>query len=258
MSGARRMMGKLRRWCAARAATRVRARAARPAEQKPPAATKRGDTVIEVLLASAVFGFIAVLTVTLMNSGLRTAQANLQLTMARNEVNAQAEALRYIHNAYVSSPGSGASGETTWNQYKELWEEVVSRAVSSYTKAADGLSCSEVYAEEVDTNSFVLNTAALQLNNSNTVFRYTASNTGAFATSDSFPYLQFSDDNEVEGAYGIWINVVSGGETNSNNDPQYYEFYISTCWDSVGTTAPTRLDTVLRLYNPTHWLEEYN
>ena len=250
------MIGQLQRRVLRVMAT-AKTRSADVARGEP--ATKRGDTIIEVLLASAVFGFIAVLTVTLMNSGLRTAQANLQLTMARNEVNAQAEALRYIHNAYTNSPGSGTgnSSTTAWNQYKELWETVVSGVTSSYTRADDGLSCSEVYAEEINSSSFVLNTAALELGSSNTVFRNSSANS-AFATTDSFPFLQFDSNNDVIGAYGIWINVVSGGETNSNRDPQYYEFYISACWDSVGTTAPTRLDTVLRLYNPTYWLEEYN
>lgn len=224
--------------------------------QKPISTTRRGDTMIEVLLASAIFGFIALLTVTLMNSGMRISQSNLQLTMARNEVNAQAEALRYIHNAYVSSPGSGSGegAETPWNQYKELWDNIASHAVDEYTKAPDGVSCQEVYDQEIDAgHTFVLNTVALQLGNTNTLL----DNAEFLLPTDSFPFLAFSADNTLEAAYGIWVNAVGSSTTNAHGDPQYYEFFINTCWDSVGTGAPTRLDTVLRLYNPNYWVEEY-
>ena len=217
--------------------------------------TRRGDTMIEVLLASAIFGFIALLTVTLMNSGLRISQANLQLTMARNEVNAQAEALRYVHNAYINSPGSGAGegSSTPWNQYKQLWDEITSHAIDAFVQAPDGSSCEEVYAEEVQAGrTFVMNTAAMQLGGAGTIF------TNVLEPTDSFPFLEFTAGNAVNGAYGVWVNVVGSDSTNSRGDPQYYEFFIDTCWDSVGTGAPTRLDTVLRLYNPNYWIEEYN
>lgn len=224
-------------------------------------ATRRGDTMIEVLLASAIFGFIALLTVALMNSGMLVSQSNLQLTMARNEVNAQAEALRYIHNAYTNSPGSG-SGDGTWNQYKQLWDQVTSYAMSKSEledhQAPDGASCQEVYDTEVVAGqSIVLNTNAVQLGAANTII------TSPLEITDSFPFLAFSEGNQVTGAYGIWVNVVTGDDSHpvaggtTRGDPPYYEFFINTCWDSVGTGAPTRLDTVLRLYNPNYWIEEY-
>lgn len=221
--------------------------------------TRRGDTMIEVLLASAIFGFVSLLTITLMNSGLRISQANLQMTMARNEISAQAEALRYIHNAYISSP----SDSTTWNQYKNLWEQLVAGAVSSDESLdpEDGLSCAEIYEGSqayVSNDSFVINTYALQLTStsdfSNVLIKNSGANVGKLAETETYPYLEFNETyGTVEQANGIWVNVKKSDNSASNGEPMYYEFYINTCWYSVNGTAPTSLDTVIRLYNPDAW-----
>ena len=63
---------------------------------------KRGDTLIEVMLSIAIFSLVAIITINMMNDGLNTAQRTLETEMARNEIDAQAEALRFIHNNYVS------------------------------------------------------------------------------------------------------------------------------------------------------------
>ena len=63
---------------------------------------KHGDTIIEVTLSITIFSLIAVLSLNLMNNGVSNAQRTLEITMARNEIDAQAEALRYIHSSYVA------------------------------------------------------------------------------------------------------------------------------------------------------------
>ena len=60
--------------------------------------SKRGDTLIEVMLSISIFAFVAMLTINMMNDGINTAQRTLEAEMARNEIDAQAEALRFIHN----------------------------------------------------------------------------------------------------------------------------------------------------------------
>ena len=63
---------------------------------------KRGDTLIEVTFAIAVFCLVSAITMMVMNSDLAAMQATMELTMARNEIDAQAEAIRFIHNNYNS------------------------------------------------------------------------------------------------------------------------------------------------------------
>lgn len=75
--------------------------------------TKRGDTLIEVLLAVAVFSIIAVSSVGIMNHGLNRTQAALETTMARAEIDSQAEALRFIHDSYSSD-----------KSFKKLWHYI--------------------------------------------------------------------------------------------------------------------------------------
>ena len=86
--------------------------------------TRRGDTLIEVILAIAIFSFVSVATIILMSSGTGRLTGNLESIMARNEIEAQAEALRFIHNSYLierelSNTGSDATEQRT---YENLWK----------------------------------------------------------------------------------------------------------------------------------------
>jgi len=69
---------------------------------------------------------IAVITINLMNSGIATAQKNLEVTMARNEVDAQAEALRFIHNSYLAERNLSGG----FKQFRELWNELTRPGVA--------------------------------------------------------------------------------------------------------------------------------
>lgn len=104
---------------------------------------KRGDTLIEVMFAIAVFSFVTVITIAMMNSGLSTAENSLELVTARNELNAQAEALRFVHSSYISEktllPSDSASGDGPYQQYDKLWEKIVENAVDPVTAQASGL-----------------------------------------------------------------------------------------------------------------------
>ena len=64
--------------------------------------TQKGDTLVEVLLAMAVFAVVMMIGLSAMNNGMSRALASLQLTMARNTMDSQAEALRFANAAYVS------------------------------------------------------------------------------------------------------------------------------------------------------------
>src|SRR6476661_972947 len=64
---------------------------------------QRGDTIIEVMFAVAIFAMVAVGCLSIMNQGMATAQRSLEVTLVRQQMDAQAEALRYIHQAYVAS-----------------------------------------------------------------------------------------------------------------------------------------------------------
>ena len=110
---------------------------------------KRGDTIIEVMFAVTIFCLVAVLSIAMMNSGVMTAENALETVTARNELNAQAEALRFIHSSYISEKalpyagdGTGvcsSAGSEKCQQYRVLWETITSNAISASQAQASGI-----------------------------------------------------------------------------------------------------------------------
>ena len=100
---------------------------------------KRGDTIIEVMFAIAVFCLVAVISVSMMNMGVAQAENALEVTVTRNELNAQAEALRFIHSAYISekslptydklTPAEISAGTSKYQIYTNLWSKITSNAI---------------------------------------------------------------------------------------------------------------------------------
>lgn len=97
--------------------------------------SKRGDTLIEVMFAIAVFSMVAVISISMMNSGVASGERSLELVTARNELNGQAEALRYIHSSYVSELTLPSCDELSdaelqkggkCQQFAKLWREITS------------------------------------------------------------------------------------------------------------------------------------
>ena len=76
---------------------------------------KKGDTLIEVTLAVGIFSMVAVAVVAVMSNGTAGAQTSLETTLTREQIDAQAEALRFIHSAYISDM-EGLDG-----RYSKLW-----------------------------------------------------------------------------------------------------------------------------------------
>lgn len=256
---------------------------------------KRGDTIIEVMFAIAVFCLVAVISIAMMNRGVSSAEAALETVVARNELNAQAEALRFIHSSYISEMtlppcndgylGSSREDERC-QQYAGLWEAIIANAI-----AADELSieyplnrCEDVYDHNkallVDDRAFVINTRNISSRNWNGTTNVGVSYVSAVDHPDVFqkaPYnariiytydaatsdadnsvAQFTDGranggiiyDRVQAAEGIWVVAVKSSAQDALGNPQFYDFYIQTCWYSPNTTAPVSLDTVIRLYNP--------
>ena len=108
-------------------------------------AARRGDTIIEVMFAITVFSLVAVLTIAMMNAGTYQAEAALETVTVRNELNAQAEALRFIHSSYISErtlptvDGISMCGSEKCQQYRLLWEKIVNNAISPDDAKASGL-----------------------------------------------------------------------------------------------------------------------
>ena len=82
---------------------------------------KKGDTLIEVVIALSIFASLAVMAIHTMNSGMYQAERAVEMSMARNEIDAQAEAIRFIQNNYVAEREYPAAKQ----QFSELWKTIV-------------------------------------------------------------------------------------------------------------------------------------
>ena len=95
---------------------------------------KRGDTLVEVLFSIAVFALVSVLAINIMSSGLRSAEAAMEVAQTRSEIDAQSEALRFIHNAFTLERELPVANQ----QYRSLWLKLATDT-SSYVDS-DGIT----------------------------------------------------------------------------------------------------------------------
>lgn len=140
--------------------------------------TRRGDTLIEVMFATAIFSLVAIISLAIINLGVANVQSDLEAVTARSELNAQAEALRFLHSSYVSENtlplyNSLVGVDPTLEkhqQYTDVWRAIISHAIapSEMTLKFPIDACSEVYHDDdfllKQNKAFVINTHNLLLN----------------------------------------------------------------------------------------------
>lgn len=105
---------------------------------------KRGDTIIEVMFALAIFALVTVLSIMAMDGGLVTAEGALEQVTTRNELNAQAEALRFVHSSYIAEKTlpidrNSAGAGNRYQQYRPLWQQIVANAITPSDANAYGI-----------------------------------------------------------------------------------------------------------------------
>ncbi len=258
----------------------------------------KGDTLVEVMFAVGIFGMVAIGAIGIMNKGLYDAQKALEITMARQEIDAQAEAIRFVHEASIAE--QNASDKL----YSKAWDAIRSKAYkpndipAEFFTAYNNSSCDSIYTSDafpirsfiinyrrlspeilqtfVDTNRYMaqvqgdaiivynasyLNDDAHLLAQTPVYPRIIFSNTyGRNRIEDITSNLSDRDINESTGqenntyydtvtkAQGIWVTGIASAETN----PEFYDFYIRTCWDSPGSGTSTTISTTVRLFNHNH------
>ena len=235
---------------------------------------KAGDTLIEVTLAVGIFSMIAVVVVSVVNGSASSAQVALETTLAREEIDMQAEALRFIQNSYIlSSRTEGANIDNhPWKVItsKALDEDEVNALKNDENNSIDVLAfkpntCDELYGDLYRQNAFVINTRNLNAWSSEIVLSAEEGSSSKFYPASTYPRVIYSDDNSlidanateiyrVEGIYVVAIkdqgttNIASGNSVDKKS--AYYDFYIRTCWYGSGADRPSTISTVIRLYDP--------
>lgn len=190
----------------------------------------RGDTLIEVLLGVTVFSLIAIGGMSIMNQGTATAQRTLEVNMVRQEIDSQAETLRFMHAAHINSLGSISS--SVWR------DEILPNRISGNATTFGTLSPEGACVATHPTESFILNTRTA------TVHRQAVMQLAE--TYSQLRYDGFTASSPLMSAQGIWIEPVAGTYGGST----YTDFHIRACWESPGQGVPSTLGTIVRLYEP--------
>ncbi len=195
----------------------------------------RGDTIIEVLFAMTIFSMVAVGGLSLMNQGVALAQQALEVGLVRQQMDAQADALRYLNRAYIADFGKNedAPAIQRWNRIVRD-NSVRPGEAQAFDTIADTDGCN------IDDESFALNLKKL---NSNPLLKPPLEVSETPAT-----YAKIRYDTNQPLAEGIWIQAVRSSD--NENRPGFYDFHIRACWFTPGQARPVTLGTIVRLYEP--------
>ena len=172
----------------------------------------RGDTIVEVIFAVALFSMVAVGAITLMNKGVRIAQQSLEVTLVRQQIDSQAEMLRYIHQ----SASRGDAAQTN------LWNELVKKTT---TNVVEVVGSNENQCLPIDTGFFLY------------------PNNDSIAVGDTRQLKQPETYAKIigEDSYGVSIQLVKGS--------RHYDAYVQACWYGADGALPTTRGTIVRLYD---------
>ena len=246
-----------------------------------------GDTLVEVALAIGIFSMVAITVVAVVSGSSSGAQSALETTVTREQIDAQAEALRFIHNSYIADVKSDTkdnSGNVSSNRkYTSLWRAMTSSAKDESELGEDGLraflnptTCKEVYNNKsdalVNNHAFVINTRKLGIISD----KFTSTDIGETIVKDkmsapvTYPRLVYGNSTDtssladasfnainVSSAEGLYIIPVRDADSTTiittdtiEHGAAYYDFYIMSCWYSGNSERPSTISTVVRLYDP--------
>lgn len=194
-------------------------------------AAQKGDTIIEVLFATTIFSMVAVGALSIMHQGTALAQRSLEITLVREQIDIQADALRFLSHAYVADFGKNGEASTKWNNI--ILPNAVVQA-SPFDSIVSGDSCALPIPAQ---KPFAINVE--KLDTANPLLPLVA---------EAGTYSKVRYDLALPAAEGIWIQAVRSPVV--PNQTGYYDFHIRACWQSPGDARPITLGTIVRLYEP--------
>lgn len=180
---------------------------------------QRGDTIIEVILASAMLALVTVSAFAIMQRASSSAYDAMERSAVRLQLNGQVELLTYFRDQYAETLVNGGSIVGT---PAEVWDDITTQP--NVATAPTTSTCS------APVNAFYL-------------AKPTASDPYQMSTT-----ITTAPGMPVPGA-GLWIvksPVAAGGPPSLKN---YQQFYVVACWQTT-ISQEQRMSSVVRLYDP--------
>lgn len=229
---------------------------------------QRGDTIVEVIFAFTIFSLVAVGGLSLMSRGAAIAQQSLEISLVRDQIDSQADSLRYAHDAYIANYGHDDAAS------KIVWNNIVAAAGTSahpFGDMADDQRCilpspsnssageGRPFALDIRKldgdagNSPILNFGTIPVTMFVPVSDSSSAGSGEDFTNTTYAQLRYTFSDGITDlpkaiSQGIWMQAVK--EPGSGNTPGYYDFHIRACWLSPGQSVPVTLGTIVRFYDP--------
>ncbi|MCL2094587.1 prepilin-type N-terminal cleavage/methylation domain-containing protein [Candidatus Saccharibacteria bacterium] len=240
--------------------------------------SKQGVTIIEVIFAVTIFSIIVVVVMGMMNRGLFAVLSAADRGGARDELSAQADALRFIHDGWAAERENAA---VTW-QFNALWSEITrsDRVLASAEGLGNPADCNPNAAPPPQ--AFVLNTRRLIIGPYGVggIPTWAAIRDEVVIRPNNVPWTTppplhpriiytipgVADDSEaaiqeaqefdrVAMVEGVWVVAVRSTHSvpGSGGQAEFFDFHIRTCWNPAGQSTPDNASTIVRLYNPGVW-----
>ena len=186
-------------------------------------AMHKGDTIIELVLAFAIFSLCAIITVMILNKGVAISQQSLEKSLVRQQIDSQSEIIRYIHD--TKNP---------------KWAQLKAKVTANPLPLA-GPCPTTTQLGTAGANGFY-------------VVPDTASADGfsvinAVAPDYAQPATYAKVDCTKKKAAGLWVQIARAENRSGLANINAYDFYIHGCWDTVGQNEPMTAGTIVRLYD---------
>lgn len=180
----------------------------------------RGDTIVEVIVAFTIFAMATVAAIAIMNRGIAMSQRSLETTLVRQQVDSQADMLRFVRDN--NSPA---------------WNQAVSRAQNPSDLQASTRSACPADVSQLPPGSFYLS----PMTNSVDLIVLRGGTASSYQPADTYARVDY--DRSPSRSHGLWIQPIRVAGTGNA-----YDMYINACWDTVGSEMPITLRTIVRLY----------
>lgn len=180
---------------------------------------QRGDTIIEVLMAVTIFSMIAIGSLSVMNRGLSISQYSLEITQVRQQLDKQAELLRFVHS-------QSRLGD---EKFTDVWDDATSGMSGGLENRIGIEQCPD---------SFPDGGFALAVDEESKLIKSISAPAGTYTQPVTFARVDGSSSQGIS----IQLSKVEGGAA--------YDAHIQACWYGPGQQSPATLGTIVRLYDP--------
>lgn len=187
---------------------------------------QKGDTIVELVLAFAIFSLSAITTVMILNKGVAISQRSLEKTLVRQQIDSQSEILRYIHD--TKNP---------------TWDSIVSNTITKPQPLAGSCPTAADLATGAINGFYVVPDEI-----SGDGFSVIKAGTSTYSQPSTYAKIDYANKH----AAGIWVQVAKAENASRSGTAgasiNAYDFYVHGCWDSVGQEVPMTVGTIVRLY----------